>query len=158
MRMKRPRPASRDEITITRDGEVAIVEFADDRISTTHLTIGPELAAMTDDEVLDLFNATLAAQARIAAGFDRTAVEIPPGRPQIEFHEASGQWVPRGRILRCHIEDDFEGKAVIYVDDQELDLAAFGRLLTTYAGWGMRIAFVPDDEVDEDPPIVVRDP
>jgi hypothetical protein len=45
----------------------------------------------------------------------------------------------------------------VYVDDQELSLAEFGRLLTTYAGWGMRIVFVPDDRLDEEPDIVVLD-
>jgi len=42
--------------------------------------------------------------------------------------------------------------------DRELSLAEFGRMLTTYAGWGMRIAFVPDDDVHEEPRIEVREP
>ena len=52
-----------------------------------------------------------------------------PGRPQIEYSEWSDQWVPRGHVLRCHIEDDEEGKPIIHVDDVELDLEAFGRML-----------------------------
>lgn len=34
----------------------------------------------------------------------------------------------------------------------------FGRLLTTYAGWGMRVTFVPDDRVHENPEVDVREP
>jgi hypothetical protein len=37
---------------------------------------------------------------------------------------------------------------VIHVDDQEFDWEDFDRLLYTHAGWGMRIVFVPGDELD----------
>jgi hypothetical protein len=50
------------------------------------------------------------------------------------------------------------GEAVIFIDDQELSLAEFGRLLTTYATWGMRVVLVPDDRVNEKPEIIVLDP
>jgi hypothetical protein len=36
-------------------------------------------------------------------------------------------------------------KAVI--DDMELSLHELGRLLVTHAGRGMRLVFVPDDEI-----------
>ena len=158
MRKKAPRQASLDEVRITRKGETANIEFADAGISTSHVSVGPALEGMTDADVLNLFNAMLAAQAEFAAGFDSTVVEIPPGRPQIEFHEGSSQWVPRGRVLRCHIEDNEDGEAVILVDDREFDMAAFGDLLKYFAGWGMRIVFVPEDEVTEEPEFEVGDP
>lgn len=41
---------------------------------------------------------------------------------------------------------------------QELSLDDFGRLLTAHAGWGMRIVFVPEDEIFEEPEIVLREP
>ena len=31
-------------------------------------------------------------------------------------------------------------------------------MLTTYAGWGMRIEFVPDDELHERPKLKIQDP
>ena len=37
-------------------------------------------------------------------------------------------------------------------------MAAFGRMLKVFAGFGMRIAFVDEDEVTEEPEIVVREP
>ena len=30
-------------------------------------------------------------------------------------------------------------------------------MLCCYAGWGMRIVFVPDDELDQSPQIVIRE-
>ena len=76
-----------------------------------NLRVGPSLAEMTDAEVLELFKDMLEARAEIAAGVDPTLTEIPPGLPQIEYSERSDQWVPRGQVLRCHIEgDDGAGK------------------------------------------------
>lgn len=158
MRMKRPVRAARDQVTITRAGTTAIIAHADPAISTTHLTIGPEIAAMTDDDILGLFNHVIAAQQQLAAEWDNTVTEIPEGEPQISYEQDCDQWVPRGDVLRCVIEDDGDGKAVIHIDDHELSLRDFGRLLTTHAGWGMRIAFVPDDLITENPRLVIGQP
>ena len=46
----------------------------------------------------------------------------------------------------------------VHVDDQELTLQQFGKLLRTYAGWGMRIAFVPDELIHEEPRVELREP
>jgi len=81
---------------------------------------------------------------------------VPVGQPQIEYSELSDQWTPVASVLRCVIEDggpDYETS--IWIDDRQLSLREFGRLLSTYNGWGMRIAFVPDDEIDWDPEIRV---
>ena len=158
MRLKRPRGASPDQVRVTREGETAVIEYADPSVGVVNLQVGPSLAAMTDAQVLDLFNEMLEAQAETAAGVDPTLTEIPPGLPQIEYSERSDQWVPRGHILRCHIEDDEEGRPIIHVDDVELDLEAFGRMLLTFCGFGMRIAFVDEEDVNEEPEIVVREP
>jgi hypothetical protein len=39
-----------------------------------------------------------------------------------------------------------------------LTLQEFGRLVRTYAGWGMRIEFVPEDDTHRRPALVVREP
>ena len=103
MRLRRPRHASPDEVRITREADTAVIEYADSGIRGVSLRLGRALAAMTDEEILARFNAMLEAQAEFAAGVDRTLTEIPPGRPQIEYYESSGQWVPRGEVLRCHV-------------------------------------------------------
>ena len=46
----------------------------------------------------------------------------------------------------------------IQVDDGEFTWDEFGRMLLTYPGWGMRIVFVPDDELDRTPKTIVREP
>ncbi len=71
------------------------------------------------------------------------------------------EWVPRGGVLRCVIEDgggEDGDLPVIHVDDREFEWEDFGRLLCTYAGWGMRIVFVPDDELDRTPKTIVQEP
>jgi hypothetical protein len=158
MRMRNPRRASLDEVRISREGDTAIIENADPAVSTAHLRVGPQLGAMSDAAVLDLFNATIEAQEILGAEHDGSLTEIPPGQPQIRYMEDADQWVPRGNVLRCHIEDDEAGELVVYIDDQALSLREFGRLLTTHAGWGMRIAFVAEDRVDQEPEIAVREP
>ena len=112
MRKKPPRRASLDEVKIAREGETAVIEHADPAVSVARVSVGPQLLTMSDADVLDLFNAMLDAQEKLAGEFDSTVVEIPPGKPQVRFVEDSGQWVPRGRVLRCHIEDDENGEAV----------------------------------------------
>lgn len=46
----------------------------------------------------------------------------------------------------------------IDVDDRTLSWHEFGKLLTSFAGWGMRLIVVPDDELHKTPRIEVREP
>ena len=163
MRTKRPRIARLDQVRISRDGEDAIIEFLDPAIATTHLRIGPQVHQMTEEEILLLFNRTIAAQLRNRDELvEYVAIEVPVGNSQVEHHpETVNQWTPRGGVLRCYIEDggaDHGSLPVIYVDGQEFSWDDVGRMLCTYAGWGMRIVFVPEDEVDHSPKIAVREP
>jgi len=68
-------------------------------------------------------------------------------------------WIPRGDVLRCIIDDAGpDGAVTIHIDNEELSLDDFGCLLRSYAGWGMRIAFVPEDSVTENPRVEIREP
>ena len=124
MRKKRPRPATLDEVRISRDGEDAIIEFLDSTVATMHLKLGPEVQQMTDEEILDQFNAVVIAMQRRAAEYEHVAVEVPPGSPQIKYFEPGDQWVPRGAVLRCIVDDD-DGEAVISIDDREFSMREF---------------------------------
>jgi len=157
-RIKKPRRASLDEVRITREGDAAIIENADPLVSAMQLRIGPQVIQMTDVEILSVFNDVMASQEQALREYDNTLVEIPVGKSQVKFAERSNQWVPEGDVLRCYIEDNEQGEAVIWIDDQELSLRDFGRMLTVHAGWGMRIAFVPEELVAEEPRIEVREP
>jgi len=160
MKPKRPYVASLDQVRITRErNDAAFIDYADPAIGGVHFTIGPEIADMTELEILDLHNECLQAMQDLADSYQHVAVEVPMGSPQIKYEERSDQWVPRGYVVRCVISDGGpDGEATFWVDDRELSLAEFGRMMTTYAGWGCRLVFVPDERVHERPEIAVREP
>lgn len=156
MRLRKPQPASLGEVRITRDGHDAVIEFHRPGIAVTHLHLGPRIESMSDGEILRCFNDSLRDQAEAVRQHEYVAHEIPSGEPQLEYFETADQWAPRGSVLRCSVDDSGpDGEAVVYVDDVELSLAEFGRLLCTYAGWGMRLCFVPEERLEEQPKIVV---
>jgi hypothetical protein len=101
MRRKGPHLASLDEVRITRSGDEAVIEYADPSVWTTHFRLGPEVQHMSDQEVLDQWNDCVRAREQAAAEYEHAAVEIPPGKPQIEYFEKGYQWTPRGDVLRC---------------------------------------------------------
>ena len=47
---------------------------------------------------------------------------------------------------------------VVGIDDPQLSLEESGRMLTTFAGWGMRFEFVPEDQLHRRPALEVREP
>ena len=143
---------------ITREKESAVIRYKEKGVMTTHLGIGPGVAGMTDGEILELYNRTLRAQAKAASRNKYVAVETPLGTRQLEYDPERAQWSPLGTVLRCVIKDDEDLEAVIDVDDTELRIEEFGRLLANYAGWGMRIEFVPWEEVHRRPALRVRQP
>ena len=157
MKRKERYIARLDEVIITREDDSAVIRYKEEGILTTHLKIGPEIAGMSDGAILELFNDTLRAQAQLAAEYKHVAVEVPLGSPQIRYAARSEQWVPRGGVLRCRVEDDENGQLVVGIDDKELSLEEFGRMLTTYAGWGMRIEFVPEDQLHRRPALEMRE-
>jgi hypothetical protein len=53
MRKRKPIPAVIDQVRITRDGNDAIIEYADPTVSDTRLTIGPQIKTMTDRDIVD---------------------------------------------------------------------------------------------------------
>ena len=156
-RLKRPHTATLPEVRITKEREGAVIEFLEPGISTTHLTIGPAVAWMSEQEIHDLFNETILAQERLAASYHHVAVEIPEGQPQVRYFREADQWVPRGHVLRCLVSET-GGEAVIEIDGRDFSIGEFGRMLRTFSGWGMRICFVPEDELTREPEIEVREP
>lgn len=160
---KRPRVASLDEVKITRDedGETAIIEYADPTIVTTSFRIGKGLAVMADAEVLELWNDGLEATAELMRTKQLPTIEIPVGKPQLEYFAAGDQWVPRGDVIRCVIvndspsgmDDDF-----ISVDERDFTVREFVRMVGTFGGWGMRMEFVDREETHIRPDVEVREP
>jgi hypothetical protein len=161
---KRPYVASADQIRITRNGDDAIFEYADDAVATTHVRFGAEkLASMTDEELFTWWNDGIQAREEHRESLTYTATEIPAGKPQVQFFEEAHQWVPRGHVLRCQILSDaaIEPKLdepFVSIDGRDFTLGEFMTMVGTFGGWGMRIEFVLDDELHERPKVKVRDP
>jgi hypothetical protein len=157
-RLKKPHVADLSEVIITRNGDYAIIDYRDSTVGSVNLKLGPDIIRMTDEEILERHNQVLLAMKLAVANYKHEAVEIPVGKPQVEYSERCDQWVPRGDVLRCVIHDEDGRRAVIEIDDREFTLEEFGTMLTTFSGWGMRIVFVPEDELAKQPDIVLKDP
>lgn len=158
MRRHKPRVAMRDEVTITRQDDTAIIAFHDGVTPTTNLVLGEKINRMTDQQILNCYNQSVRGMQACAASYRHVAREVPEGTPQITWNPVSGQWAPRGEVLRCLIEDGGPDlSTTIVIDDQELSMHEFGQMLSTYTGWGMRLVIVPDDELAIPPTIQVGD-
>ncbi len=157
-RLKRPYITNQSEVIITRNGEYADITYRDPTVGGVSLKLGSVISLMSDEEILDRHNQILLAREQAIANYIHEAVEIPLGKPQVEYSEPCDQWVPRGDVLRCVIHDEDGRRAVIEIDDREFTLEEFGAMLTTFSGWGMRIVFVPEDELTMQPDIVIKDP
>jgi hypothetical protein len=156
MRPKRPTHILMDQVRIAREGNDAIIDHADANLSGARIT---GIATMTDAEIVEMYNQILDSQWSLLEAWDKTVTEEPPGEKQIDYHENSDQWVARGDVLRCIIDDAGpDGEVTIHIDDKELSLAEFGRMLRVHAGWGMRIAFVPEEFISENPKVEIRKP
>ena len=77
MRPKKPIRVSIEQVRITRDGPTAVIEYADPAYSGVNLTIGDHVAQMSDQQVVDVLNDVLAAQAQSLREWDNTVTEIP---------------------------------------------------------------------------------
>lgn len=157
-RMKKPHIATLKEVIIKRNGDYAEIDFRDPTVGGMSLKIGPEVSGLSDRDILERFNETILAMQQSVASYEHLAVEVPPGSPQVRYSEQCDQWVPRGDVLRCVIHDEEGRRPVIEIDDRDFTLEEFGTMLTTYSGWGMRIVFVPDNDLERPPEIVVREP
>lgn len=157
-KIKRPHIAKLDEVTITRDGETAIIDYKELGISGVNLTLGEEIYQMSDLDILNRHNECIYAQLESMRNYKHVATEIPPGKPQVEYFEQGYHWTPRGDVLRCEVGCDDDGETAILIDDQEFSMKEFGKMLSSFEGWGMRIIFVPEDETCQSPPIEIKDP
>jgi hypothetical protein len=159
MRKKNPYRTTLDEVTIVRDGDTAIITYHDSNVATTHFKLGSKLDRMTDGQILDYFNKMIETRDMLNATYEHIAIEVPPSQPQIEYFAPGDQWTPRGDVLRCIVAGEgLDDDVFVYIDEKELTLKEFGKLLSTYSGWGMRITFVPEDELEKEPIIEIRTP
>ena len=161
MRPSRPYVVRREQVRIVRDGEAADIEYLEPEGLRVHLTMGPRIADMSDDDIVEALNTVIRAQEELAKSYVHVAKEIPPGLPQLKFFEAGRYWVPRGDVLRFVVssrEVDWESEPAVEIDGREFTWEEFGRMLLTWEGWGVRMVVVPEDELHKRPTIAVREP
>ena len=60
-----------------------------------------------------MFNDVIAAQEASIADPANRPIEIPKGRPQIEWLKDLQQWSARGHVLKCEVSDDEDGNLVV---------------------------------------------
>ena len=82
--------------------------------------------------------------------------------PGADFLDIQGEFSDQSTKLRFMMPSIPQLEAafglIVHVDDRTLNLQDFGRLLRTFAGWGMRISFVPQDRIADQPDIIIREP
>ncbi|HGU7323867.1 TPA: hypothetical protein ACNBB8_003178 [Legionella pneumophila] len=156
-KIKRPHVAELHEVIITRQGDAAIIEYKKEGIGATQITIGHEIDQMSDQDILLCHNSFIALQLQSMRDYQHIATELPIGESQVEYFEPGGYWTARGDVLRCSIGYD-NHQATVIIDDKEFSMDEFGKLLSTYEGWGMRIVIVPEDEIHKTPLIEIKNP
>ncbi len=151
---------SAKEVSIKRKGKVAVISYLDpDREGGINLEIGPEIEKMSDLDIVEAHNNMVRNMEEHRKANPYVAREIPDGKPQIERSKVTRQWTACGNVLRCCIESSFRSAnvPVMEVDGRRLSWREFGELVSVYEGWGMRIVFVPDDELQKTPAIALAE-
>lgn len=142
------------QVKITREGEYARFDYQDPGAGGMNLKVGPRIRKMSDADLVRLHNEIVRNRQALRRTYKHVAAEIV-GQPQIEYRKDAAVWTARGGVLRCLIGSDGESEPVIEIDDTRLTWKEFGELLLTHEGWGMRVIFVPEDELHKTPVIEV---
>jgi len=53
--------------------------------------------------------------------------------------------------------NDLEDECIT-VDNKDLTVREFVRMLSTFGGWGFRLVFIPDTNIHDEPVIELREP
>ena len=160
MRFKKPTRVSIDQVRITREGNDAIVDHADAGISGAHLAIGPEIAAMTDADIVDLYNDILEFSASAPGGVGQDGRRrTAGGKTNRLSRKQRSMGAARRRTPLHHRRRRPRGRGHHpYRRSRVVAQRNSAGCSAVHAGWGMRIAFVPEEFVTENPTVKVRKP
>lgn len=143
------------DVKIMRSKNNVHIKFLDGSPGTV-IDFGYDIEMMSDNDILEFYNNMLEVNAERASRYVHVAEEIKLGESQIKYSERSSQWTLNGDVLRCIVDYDEKHENIgIAIDDHLLSLGEFGRMLQAYQGWGMRIEFVPEDEINSRPQLEV---
>ena len=157
MRPKKPTHVLIDQVRITREGNDAIIDHADPNLSGARIT---GIATMTDAEIVEMHNAILDSQWTLLEAWDKTVKSKNRwGRSKSTITKIA---INGCRAATCSDASSTTAgpreKSPSVSTTRNCRSAEFGRLLRVHAGWGMRIAFVPEEFISENPKVEVRKP
>jgi len=142
---QRRKVAFAKEVTIKRDGNTAVIDFIDQSFGGTNLTIGPKIKDMSDADILRLYNEIVLQQQRLIKESQPT--EMQGGLPQIGIDSYYKDLTTHSQTLRCELTSDSIDDLVVEIDDRKLSWEEFGKLISPYRGWAMRIQFLPSEQL-----------
>ena len=131
VRKKRPHVATLEEVTITRDGEYAIIAYVDDSVATTQYHIGADrLARMSDEDILMLWNAGLATK-----------------EDDVRSRRDMGPALSLRNTMSCVITEapTDAHHPFLQADGRTFTAMEMAKLLGAHPGWTVRIQLVPPD-------------
>jgi hypothetical protein len=130
-RKKRPHVATLEEVTITRDGEYAIIAYADESVATTQYHIGADrLARMTDEDILMLWNAGLATK-----------------EEDVRSRRDMGPALSRRNTVSCFINEPPADPhhPFLQADGRTFTAMELAKLLGAHPGWTVRLELIPPE-------------
>jgi hypothetical protein len=131
VRKKRPHVATLEEVTITRDGEYAIIAYLDDSVATTQYHIGRDrLARMSDEDILMLWNAGLATK-----------------EDDVRSRRDMGPALSRRNTMSCLITEapTDPHHPFLQAEGRMFTAMEMAKLLGAHPGWTVRFELVPPE-------------
>lgn len=156
MPRQKPIIATLNNVEIKREGTAVNFKYINqgDR-GGQRIEVGKDTANMTNQELLDIHNHIARKMIESSENYEHIAFETPEGKPQINYEEDCCQWAVNGEVIRCCVGWDAGEGPAIEIDDKTLTWQEFGKMLSSWEGWGMRITFVPDDQLTKIPTVVI---
>lgn len=150
MPTKALREARLDELLIRRDGQYAVIHYREHPFEGgMNLGLGADLEFMSDEDIVEAFNEVVRSMNESIKNY--RSIEIKEGYPQIKYERRHKSWSPVGDVLRLELHCMPEGGLIFQVDDKELSVTEFIRMLESYSGWGLRLHFMHPTELTNPP-------
>ena len=83
------------KVSAGRISEGETYHYEDAGIAVTNLEIGPEIADVSDSDIVEVPNQGFRNDAKQATEYKHVVFEVPFGSAQIEYFARCDQWVPR---------------------------------------------------------------
>jgi hypothetical protein len=118
-------------VRVIRDLTGAVIAHDRESIVTVRLELGAHARTFSDGEIVDCYSRKLGELGATLAG-----------SPQLRWDDVERRWVPRGRVVACHVEATIDGPIVL-IDELELTLAELGSMLARH-GAQICLVFLDD--------------